>query len=181
MLVADRAPNQWSAFGATRFRIGGMQNSPRRNVRWVLVAGLVLVSGNACAQQSSSGLTPVQAPVVRPARAPQLPRAEHRFFDRTNLELFAGVAAVRALDYTSTRHFRARGVNEVLLTNAIVDNRPLFAGIEVAGAAASIAVSYWLHRTGHHKIERWVSIVHIGVGGFGDIRNYTLKNSQPVP
>lgn len=118
---------------------------------------------------------------MKPQPPMQQASGEHPFLDHTNLELFAGVAAVRALDYASTRHFRAQGVNEVLLSNSMVDNKPLFAGIEAAGAAASIAVSYWLHRTGHHKIERWVSIVHIGVGGFGVIRNYTLKNSSANP
>ena len=99
---------------------------------------------------------------------------DHRFFDRTNLMLFAGVATVRTLDYTSTQHFRSLGNNEVLLTNSIVDNKPLFAGIEVAGTALSIGAALWLHRTGHHKLERWVSIVHIGVGTFGDAHNYSL-------
>ncbi|TAM79138.1 MAG: hypothetical protein EPN47_19205 [Acidobacteria bacterium] len=98
----------------------------------------------------------------------------HRFFDRTNLALFGGVAAVRALDYTSTQHFRGQGNNEVLLTNNIVDNKQLFAAIEVAATAASIGVSYWMHRTGHHKLERWVSIIHIGVGAVGDAHNYSL-------
>ena len=107
--------------------------------------------------------------------------AEHRFGDRTNLSLFAGVAAVRALDYSSTRHFRARGVDEAMLSNAVVDNKPLFLGIEAAATAASIGLSYWMHRKGHHKIERWISIVHVGVGGFGDARNYTLGNSPPLP
>ena len=88
--------------------------------------------------------------------------------------LFAGVAAVRALDYTSTQHFRGLGDHEVLLSNSIVDNKPLFAGIEVAGTALSIGAAYWLHRTGHHKLERWVSIVHIGVGVVGDAHNYSL-------
>ena len=109
------------------------------------------------------------------------PGQGHAFWDRTNLGLFAGVGAIRALDYASTRHFRARGANEILLSNATVDNKPLFAGIEVAGAAASIAVSYAFHRTGHHKIERWVSIFHIGVGTFGDARNYTLSGPNPNP
>lgn len=105
-----------------------------------------------------------------------MPASEtHHFFDRPNLALFAGVAAVRALDYASTQHFRSQGNTEVLLTNNIVDNKPLFAGIEVAATAASIGVSYWLHRTGHHKLERWVSIVHIGVGAFGDAHNYALR------
>ena len=88
--------------------------------------------------------------------------------------LFAGVAVVRTLDYTSTQHFRRLGDKEVLLTNSIVDNKPLFAGIEVTGAALSIGVAYWLHRTGHHKLERWISLVHIGVGTFGDAHNYSL-------
>ena len=121
-------------------------------------------------QASSRGQREPQSPVQ-----PVVPRrATHRFFDRTNLLLFAGVATVRALDFTSTQHFRELGNNEVLLTNDIVDNKPLFAAIEVAGTAASIGVSYWLHRTGHHKLERWVSIVHIGVGTFGDAHNYSL-------
>ena len=108
---------------------------------------------------------------VQPARSV---RKTHRFFDRTNVMLFAGVVAVRALDYTSTQHFRRLGNNEVLLTNSIVDNKPLFAGVEIAGTALSIGAAYWLHRTGHHKLERWVSIVHIGVGAFGDAHNYSL-------
>jgi len=93
--------------------------------------------------------------------------------------LFAGVGAGRALDYISTRHFRDRGVNEWLLTNNIVDNKPLFAGIEVAGVAASIGVSYLFHRSGHHKLERWVSIIHIGTAVGGSAWNYTLKPSPP--
>lgn len=108
------------------------------------------------------------------AQSAQPPEATHRFFDKTNLMLFAGVAAVRALDFTSTEHFRELGTREVLLTNSIVDNKPLFAGIEVAGTAISIGAAYWLHRTGHHKLERWISIVHIGVGTFGDAHNYSL-------
>jgi hypothetical protein len=137
------------------------------------VMGLVLALAAApvrlIAQQVEE---PPRAQTQTRARQPQ--KNTHRFFDRTNLMLFAGVAAVRALDYTSSQHFRSLGDNEVLLTNSVVDNKPLFAGIEVAGTALSIGVSYWLHRTGHHKLERWVSIIHIGVGVVGDIHNYSL-------
>jgi len=99
----------------------------------------------------------------------------HRFWNKTNLELFACVTAVRALDFTSTQHFRERGHNEVLLSNSIVDNKPLYASIEGAGVAASIGLAYYLHRTGHHRLERWTSIVHIGVASVGDVHNYLLK------
>jgi hypothetical protein len=98
----------------------------------------------------------------------------HRFWDPENAWLFAGVGAGRMLDYASTRHFRGQGNDEWLLTNSVVDNRPLFVGIELAGTAASIGVSYLFHRTGHHRAERWISIVHIGVAAGGSIHNYAL-------
>ena len=149
---------------------------------WVVIVSLFALTLAAApmalmAQQDQAGCLGQQESQrqVQPA-VPREPT--HRFFDKTNLTLFAGVAAVRTLDFTSTQHFRNLGNNEVLLTNNIVDNKPLFASIEVAGVAASIGVSYWLHRTGHHKLERWVSIVHIGVGAFGDAHNYSLGPTQ---
>jgi hypothetical protein len=102
----------------------------------------------------------------------------HRFWDSTNAALFSGVTAARTLDFHSTQHFRNKGVNERLLTNAVVDNKPLFAAIEVGGVAASLGFSYLFHRTGHHKLERWVSIVHISIGTGGALRNYTLEPDQ---
>jgi hypothetical protein len=105
----------------------------------------------------------------------------HNFWDKENIGLFAGVGAARMLDYASTRHLRDQGDNEILLTNAIVDNRPLFVCIELAGTAASIGVSYAFHRTGHHTLERWVSIGHIGVGVGGSIHNYALKPAPVSP
>lgn len=110
-----------------------------------------------------------------PGAAKSSPPGAHRFWDRKNDFLFAGVSAGRALDYTSTLNLRRRGINEVFLTNSIVDNHPLFGGIEAAATAASIGVSYAFHRTGHHRLERWTSIVHIGVAMGGAARNYALK------
>ncbi len=144
----------------------------------LLLASLLAVACSASAQQASPGENPSGVATAGRAGSTKSAASVHKFWDGENVALFAGVAAVRALDFTSTQHFRERGVNEILLTNSIVDNKPLFATIEVAGTAASIAVSYALHRTGHHRAERWVSIVHIGVGTFGDIRNYGLSNPQ---
>ena len=112
---------------------------------------------------------------------PQKEVSPHRFWDSTNVALFAGVAGARALDYASTRNMRSRGVNEALLSNNVVDNRPLFVGIEAAGAALSLGASYLFHRSGHHKLERWVSIVHIGVGVGGSIRNFGLQPQPALP
>lgn len=132
--------------------------------------------GAALAQQSPPGkrTTKLQAAQEEAglARRPE----RHRFWDRTNAALFAGVGAVHVLDFSSTRYFRARGYNEGLLSNQIVDNRPLFASIEVAATASSIAMAYWFHRKNHHRLERWVSIVHIGTGAAGAARNYWVPS-----
>jgi len=99
----------------------------------------------------------------------------HRFWDRQNDLWFAAVGASRALDYASTLNMRRRGVSEIFLTNAIVDDHPLFGGIEAAATAASIGVSYLFHSTGHHRLERWTSAIHFGVATGGAARNYALK------
>ena len=118
--------------------------------------------------QTSSGM-------ARPAPRANPPRATHRFWDRTNDLWFAGVGASRALDYASTLNLRRRGLDEVFLTNSIVDHHPLFGGIEAAAIATSIGVSYLFHRTGHHRLERWTSIIHFGLTVGGAARNYALK------
>jgi hypothetical protein len=105
----------------------------------------------------------------------------HAFWDRNNRVLFAGVGLMRALDYASTRNMQARGREEILLPDDVVNNPAGFAALEAAGTATSIGVSYLMHRTGHHNIERWVSLVHIGVAGFGTARNYALKSKHPAP
>jgi hypothetical protein len=104
----------------------------------------------------------------------------HAFWDRTNLLLFSGVAFFRGMDYASTRNFQARGRKEELLAQDVVNNSAAFAGVEAAGAAASVGVSYLFHRTGHHKLERWFSIGHISVTAFGVGWNYSLKTARPA-
>jgi hypothetical protein len=113
----------------------------------------------------------------------KLPLPEHRFWDRRNDLLFAAVGASRALDYSSTLNFRRRGRNEAFLSNDIVDNHAAFAAIEVVGTAVSIGVSYLFHRSHHHRLERWTSIVHAGLATSGAVRNYCLKtkNSSSAP
>lgn len=147
----------------------------------ILLAALLACAGATWAQENpgAAAAPPAQpaTPLTTEAHGKKGPQP-HKFWDKENICLFAGVGGARMLDYASTRHMRDNGDNEILLTNSIVDNRPLFVGIELAGTAASIGVSYAFHRTGHHKLERWVSIAHIGVGVFGSVRNYELK---PAP
>jgi hypothetical protein len=131
-------------------------------------------------QPTGSAAPPEQEKPSGTVKVPKSPAPfVHNFWDRENDWLFAGVFAGRALDFASTLNLRARGIDEAFLTNSIVDNHPLFAGIEVAATGASIGVSYIFHRTGHHRLERWTSAIHAGVAVGGAIRNYALKTPHP--
>src|SRR5947208_10806181 len=125
----------------------------------------------------ASILTASAQQTTTPENAPA-PEA-HRFWDRNNVLLFSSVAVSRGLDYASTRNMQARGREEILLPDDVVNNSAGFASLEAAGTATSVGLSYWMHRTGHHKLERWVSIAHISVTGFGAARNYALKSKHP--
>lgn len=150
-----------------------------RQVFFLLIA-VATASAAARAQQPAELPAP---PAIQPSapapRQEERPPKVHSFWDRKNAWLFSGVAASRALDYASTLNMRRRGRHEIFLSDAVVDNHALFAGIEAAGTAVSIGVSYLFHRTGHHKLERWTSIVHISVATGGAARNYALKSAPP--
>jgi hypothetical protein len=110
--------------------------------------------------------------------APAASSSTHRFWDRENILLFSGVAVFRGLDYASTRNFQARGRTEILIPDDVVNNSAGFASLEAAATMTSVGISYIFHRTGHHKMERWVSIGHIGVTAFGVAWNYSLKSKH---
>ena len=120
---------------------------------------------------------PVAGESVKRVRLAETPSA-HRFWDRENAWLFTGVGASRALDYASTRNMLRRGREEELLPDDVVNNTAAFVAVEAGGALTSVALSYVLHRTGHHKLERWLSIGHIGVATGGAIRNYALPTRR---
>ena len=144
----------------------------------ILLPALATIMGasEVCAQAPA---TEAQAPspIVAPAGKIQTEERpqQHRFWDKKNDWLFAGVGAARTFDYFSTLNLRRRGGQEVLVTNDLVDNHAAFAVVEAAGTGVSIGASYLFHRYGHHKLERWTSIVHIGMATSGAVRNYSLK------
>ncbi len=134
------------------------------------------------AQERATQAPPRDSGIVSPVRKSPVsdPMAEHRFWDKENRWLFAGVGAARTLDYFSTLNMRRRGRQEILLSNDVVDNHAAFAAIEAAGTSVSIGASYLFHRYGHHKLERWTSFVHIGLTTSGAVRNYSLKTAHPM-
>jgi hypothetical protein len=149
----------------------------------IALLALIVVMGasEVCAQAPATEAPAPALVVVPPAgRSQRAARTqEHRFWDKQNDWLFAGVGAGRTFDYFSTLNLRRRGDQEIFLTNAIVDNHAEFAAIEAAGTGVSIGASYLFHRYGHHKLERWTSIVHFGLATSGAVRNYCLKTAHP--
>jgi hypothetical protein len=150
--------------------------------RFGRTAVLLLLTGLMAAQsataQQSTQTSPSQTSATAPLPDAPSQKTPHAFWDRTNILLFSGVAVFRGLDYASTRNFLARGREEVLIPDDIVNNSAAFATLEAAATLTSVGLSYLLHRTNHHKLERWLSIGHIGVTGFGVVRNYSLKSKH---
>jgi hypothetical protein len=147
----------------------------RRSRRWLAAAILgAVVPAAGLAQEK-----PV-APAAKLATPLAPAKLDHRFWDKKNGWLFTGVAASRTLDYFSTLNMRRRGRDEILLSNYVVDNHAAFAAIEAAATGVSIGASYLLHRYGHHKLERWVSIIHFSLATAGSVRNYCLKTAHPA-
>jgi hypothetical protein len=130
---------------------------------------------------NAQGLPDAPVPQMSVRSAPVVPHTsnfEHRFWDKENSWLFAGVAASRTLDYFSTLNMRRRGRQEIFLSNDLVDNHAAFAAVEAAAVGTSIAASYLFHRYHHHKLERWTSIVHFSLATAGAVRNYCLVTAH---
>ena len=149
-----------------------------------LIALLVLVApmsaSRTCAQDSAAAKpSPEKNTGQVGLGGRKVLRPEHRFWDKENAWLFTGLGASRTLDYFSTLNLRRRHDQEILVTNDVVDNHAAFAVVEAAGTGASIGASYLFHRYGHHKLERWTSIIHIGLTTGGAVRNYCLKTAHP--
>ena len=160
-----------------------MQTSIRLGLFLLLGCGLTILAGAARAQDASSPKPDAPEPKEQPKTVERKKIAKdeaHQFWDKDNDWLFAGVAASRTLDYFSTLNMRRRGRQEILLTNDLVDNHAAFAVVEASATAVSIGASYWFHKYGHHKLERWTSIVHIGLATTGSVRNYCLKTAHPA-
>jgi hypothetical protein len=145
----------------------------------LLALATLMGASRACAQApATEAQTPLVVPPAGKIQTEERPQ-QHRFWDKKNDWLFAGVGAARTFDYFSTLNMRRRGDQEILVTNNLVDNHAAFAVVEAAGTGVSIGVSYLFHRYGHHKLERWTSIVHFGLATTGAVRNYCLKTAHP--
>ena len=140
-----------------------------------LSAAVLLMSGAFCLSLHGQALiasTAAPAPdapipsielVTPTVFTPPVAHSEHKFMDRRNRVLILAAAALNGADFAVTRANLQSGGQEL---NPLV--RPF--GTSTAGLAMNfigetagvVTLSYFFHKTGHHKLERAVSIVNIG-------------------
>ena len=138
-----------------------------------LILALALTSiffvGSCLTAQAQGPLpdAPMPTPAVEHAStfvsAPQPVSREHKFWDRQNKMLFIAATALNAADFAVTRSNLQSGGREL---NPIVrmfgNSTPGLAVNFVGETAGVITLSYFFHKTGHHKLERFVSVVDVG-------------------
>jgi hypothetical protein len=97
---------------------------------------------------------------VQPATLPEAP--SHRFWDRENSVLFAASAAFSAADFVVTRDNLRGGGQELNPVTRLFTGSTTALAVNFAGETAGVVgLSYFLHKTGHHKLERVVSMLNI--------------------
>ena len=137
---------------------------PKTTVLVILVA----VCRLAPAQQVSLALLQpksieLASPVefVEPITLPSVP--SHRFWDRQNCILFAANAVFSAADFAMTRHNLSLGGRELNPITRMFAGSTAGLAVNFAGESmAVVGISYFFHKTGHHKLERAASLLNLG-------------------
>jgi hypothetical protein len=135
-------------------------------IAFVVVFLSVLAFCPMCAAQGPLPDAPMPGSVIEHASAfislPQPMTSEHKFWDRENKVLFFTAAALNGADFAITRSNLQGGGRELNPVVRIFGRSTAGLAVNFAGETAAVmSVSYFFHKTGHHKLERWVSLVNI--------------------
>jgi len=112
---------------------------------------------------------PAPAPLAKAVPANPVPQAavEHKFWDKKNAALFTTVAAFSAADFAVTESNLSHGGRELNPLTRPFSGSTAGLAVNFAGETAGvIGVSYFFHRTGHHKLERLTPLLNIGASAF---------------
>lgn len=91
------------------------------------------------------------------------PGEQHRFWDKRNTALFAAAAALNGADFAVTRANLQSGGQELNPVVRMFGRSSAGLAVNFIGETAGVvSISYFFHKTGHHKMERMISIVNIG-------------------
>lgn len=95
--------------------------------------------------------------------APSISESKHKFWDAKNSALFATAFALDGADFAVTRANLQSGGRELNPMVRVFGRSTVGLAANFAGeGVGTVAMSYFFHRTGHHKLERMVSLVNIG-------------------
>lgn len=110
-----------------------------------------------------TSIEPVVATQSSSSRSlPEAP-SQHRFMDRENSVLFATVAATCAADFAVTHQNLANGGRELNPMTRLFSGSTAGLTVNFVGETAGVVgLSYFFHKTGHHKLERLTPLVNVG-------------------
>ena len=87
---------------------------------------------------------------------------EHKFWDAENRALFLTAAALNGADFAVTRANLQNGGQELNPIVRIFGHSTAGLALNFIGETAGVvSLNYLFHKTGHHRIERAVSVVNI--------------------
>ena len=144
----------------------------RRFVGFLRLGSVVIASCTFCstvhaqALLASAPLPESPTPSVEFASpvvpAPPNVATEHKFFDNQNRALFIAVAAFNGADFAVTRANLQSGGQELNPVVRVFGRSTAGLAVNFVGeTVAVVSLSYLFHKTGHHKLERAVSLINI--------------------
>jgi hypothetical protein len=97
-----------------------------------------------------------------PIAGPTLTAPEHKFWDRQNSLLFGASAAFTGADFGITRANLQSGGQELNPVVRMFGRSSAGLALNFGGETAGmLGLSYFFHRTGHHRLERLAPMVNI--------------------
>jgi hypothetical protein len=144
--------------------------------RVVILLAAVGLCRPALSQEVSAALlrpdamqpTPMAAaPMVQTFQPTTYPEApSHRFWDRENCVLFVANAAFSTADFVVTKDNLHGGGQELNPVTRVFTGSTAGLAVNFAGETVGVVgLSYFFHKTGHHKLERAVSMLNISASG----------------
>jgi hypothetical protein len=123
------------------------------------------LNGQALLAPAPEAATPfVEALAPVPAVfKPSIVGAEHKFWDNPNRTLFVAAAVLNGADFAVTRANLQSGGQELNPVVRVFGRSTGGLAVNFIGETVGvISLSYFFHKTGHHKLERIVSVANIG-------------------
>jgi len=134
---------------------------PALHAQTLLASGSLPDAPTPSAEAAMPAVAPPIAvtPVVS---TPSRLNLEHKFWDNQNRVLLATAAALNGADFAVTRANLQSGGQELNPLVRVFGRSTAGLAANFAGETASVvALSYFFHKTGHHRMERAVSFVNI--------------------